>query len=332
MSHPRVPLTGLVLSLAVACSSAPADPAGRLASAVSETVATEFAYDLTVDAAPEALGSLDDASTGGTSELLSSLRVAGVVEGERAASIAVTLVGESPVVEVRSISDEAVYARLGLGDLLASTGGGEAPPAERIEPLLAMLGLAPRAQEVVVAALDGEWVGVEGEIDAARLGALVGPSASPGDAEAEEDVRRQLGGDLPGFVQRFITVTDEREQEDGRVYDVELELRELVRALGGIGGAPGGGFEAALDGLPPTVPGTVETRAGLVTLMSFDVAGAAREAGREVDGAISIDLALSDHGAVEPVAPPDDAVTMTGEQLDDMVLRLDELGEQFPAR
>ncbi|MDX1658698.1 MAG: hypothetical protein R3343_07755 [Nitriliruptorales bacterium] len=320
----------LVLVLALAACGDGGDPEERLADAFEDTFDGSFAYEFTVDADSEALGDLGDGA-GQAAAFLGGFSVSGTV-AEETASFGVTLLNQQ-IFELRTIGEEAFYLRLGINDLLAAFGGGAFDPQDELVPAIDALGLGEDIKAAVIDAFNGTWVGVEGEFDSEELSALFGAGADDvDDEESRERVREVFGEDIPGFFERFVTVTEEEEEDDVHRFTVALEIRELLRAaaelneeLGVDDSAAFADLEADLEDLPETVPGTVITADGLVEVISFDVAAAAREVGEDVAGAVEIRFEISDHDEVEAVVAPEEATTLTAEQFAEAVRKLTEL-------
>lgn len=307
----------LVVLALVAAACGDGDPESRLAEAFEDTFEGEFAYAFTVEADRNALDALGEGA-GQAAAFLSGFGATGVVQ-EDAASFSVEILGAN-LLEVRTIGDEAFYLQLGLNDLLAAFGGGAFDPRDELVPALDALDLSEEVQTTVLDALDGRWVGVEGELDPQRFAELMGGEAATEDPEATaERVRELFGEDVPAFFERYVIVEEEVEEDDTTRYRVLLQVHELLRAAAELDPDTAGAgalddLEADLADLPETVPGSVVVNDGLVTSIRFDIADAAREAGTTVDGSVLLRLDLSDHGDVPDVEAPEAATVLTAEQ------------------
>lgn len=322
----RVPLLVALLALVLAaCGGGSSDPAEQLAEAFQGTFEDSFAYRFVVDADQAAMDGLGEGA-GQAAAFLSGFAVAGVVD-EDAMSFDVQALG-SALLQVRAIGEEELYARLGVQDLLGLMGGGFAP--EDLVPALETLGFDQEMQGIVLSALSGEWIGIEGGFDAARFGGLTGEDASVDPDEAETAFKDAFGDDLPAFFERFVVVQGEPDETDGtETFAVALQLRELLRAASSmseeVGAAEGMSLEdleADLADLPETVPGEVSVRDGVVTEIAFRAAETIRESGTEVTGDLDLVLELSDHGDVEAISAPEGATTITSDQLAEMLEKL----------
>lgn len=251
--------------------------------------------------------------------LLQGLAVAGR-RGEDAFELRVGF-GGFDLLQLRSLGDEELYLKMALDQLGAFLGGAQGfDPDTTIVPPLEQAGVSQEVIAAVRAAFNGQWVGIEGEIDSDALQDALGGGATPSapTSEDEEAIREALCRDIEGFAECYLDV-QETSQEDGRtVFEVQLALRELVRALAQA--APTGGeqvedLSSDLGDLPEQVPATVTTEDDVVTRLAVDLAEAMRSAGADTQGSIEVRLDLSDHGEVEEVAAPDGAVTISGDQL-----------------
>jgi hypothetical protein len=326
-SGPR-PLIALIAALAMlagACGSDPADPQARLTSAFEETFDGAFAYDFSIDADRAALDTLGEGA-GDAASFLGTFGFSGVVDDDDAVSFALGLGGGAQLIELRSFGDEAFYVNLGLNELLSLAGAGAFDPRDELAPALDALGFDAEVKAAVLDALDGKWVGVEGALDVERLRSLFGADPDTVDEDEIQAATDELFGEgLPGFFERFVTVEDAAETDDGAErFDVALQLRQLLRAAGELNSRVGtttapdlDDLEADLADLPEQVPGTVVVVDDHVTEIRFDVAGTA-----ETDGSVLLTLVLSDFDEVEPLTRPEDATVLTEEQFTDAVERL----------
>ncbi|MBW3619410.1 MAG: hypothetical protein KY461_04145 [Actinobacteria bacterium] len=328
----RRPLSLLLTVLAVvtaACGTNSPDPETRLNSAVENTFDGAFSYTLTVDADRAALEAMGDGA-GDAATFLQTFGFSGVVDGEDGRSFAIDLGGNAPLLELRTFSDEAFYVNVGLNDFLSLAGAGAFDPRDELAPALDALGFEDEVKAAVLDALDGKWVGVEGELDVARLQALMGADAPTVDEEEASEAAAELfGDDAAGFFERYVTIVETVAEDDTERFEVAFELRELMRAMGELNqrvGAEGSDaltdVEADLQDLPETVPGTVIVDEGHVTLIRLDVADTARQAGAELEGAIVLQVAFADFDDVEPLSRPEGATVLTDEQFTDAMAKL----------
>lgn len=318
-------LLAVVALVAAACGGEPDDPNAALAEAFEATFDDSVAYALSVDADNGVLTDLAE-DQGQLAALVGGLTLDGVVD-EGATSLRVRGLG-STLLELRSLDDgETLYAQLGIQDLLAMAAGGDIDPAQLLA--FAAPDLPEDAREVLEAALGGQWVAIEGGVDDAVAGA-----AETGTEEAEALLDDLTGGDVGGFLERYVTVDGEDRGDAVRTIEVAFELREFLRATAALGegldGGPAdadtGDLEADLAELPERIPGVVTIRDGLVTELRFGLDEPMRDAGATVDGRLDLVLVLSDHGAVTPVETPDGALSITSEQLRDALGTLGRMG------
>lgn len=295
-------------------------PQSQLEEAAASTADTSFAYEFTVNADEQALQALgpDGAQASG---FLQSFLISGVRSGE-AMELRVGLLGFD-VLEVRQLAEDEIYLRVGIQDLAGLAGAQPGDLAAAVVPSLEQAGLSPEVIAAVGAALNGQWVGVQGEVDQEAIQDALGVAPTVDPSEQQERAVEALGGDIQGFVEQYVEVVDVQEEDARRVFDVNIRLRELFRSLAAID--PSGqveDLEADLAQLPEQVGGTVATADGLIELITIDVAEAIREAGGQVEGAVELRLELSEHGAVEEITAPDDVTTITGEQLSEALAAL----------
>lgn len=330
----RFPVLVALLGLLVAACGDGGDPSDRLASAFENSFDGEFAYELTVDADSEALAGLGEGA-GQAAAFLAGFSAAGVVVDD-AATFTVTVLNR-PIVEIRSIGDDQLYLQAGLNDFLSAFGGGAFDPQDELVPALDQLGLDEEVKAAVIEAANGGWVGVEGEVDDERLSLLLGaPSGEVDDEEARERFEEVFGEDVPTFVERFVVVESEETEDDVRLYEVHLQVHELLRAAAELNAELGvenqgalADLEADLADMPETVPGTVITVDDHVQRITFDLAEAARQRPAEdataVTGSVEITFTFTEHDDIDPVEAPEEVTTITGEQFTDAIERLGQL-------
>jgi hypothetical protein len=323
-----VPFVLLGALVAAACGTASPDPDTRLQAAVENTLDGSFTYTVGVDADREALEALGEGA-GDAAVFLQTFGFSGVVDDQDGVSFAVNLGASDPLLELRTFGDDAFYVNLGLNDFLSLAGAGAFDPRDELAPALDALGFEDEVKAAVLDALDGKWVGVEGELDVARIRSLMSGQEDPvDDEEASEAAEELFGEDLPAFVDRYITVLKTTEDDGTERFDVQLELRELLRAAGelnqrvGQETVPLEDLEADLQDLPEAVPGTVIVEDGRVTELRFDLASTAREAGSDVVGAILITVSFADFDEVEDLVRPEGATVLTDEQFTDAIAKL----------
>lgn len=317
-SLPRTSRAGRILRLAVvllvaataACTSnEPQEPEEVLVQTVRDTLDGAFAYRVVAEADREALDALGD-DLASVVARLNLFEASGVVDGE-VSSLDVQVFGTAPLLQVSRFSDHEMYLRVGLAD---------GPLASFATPELEgrLLGVAVQSgqPDSIVAAIghlfDGEWVHLAGRFDSSMLA---------DGSSTEEDLSRRAATPVPELVTEYLTVSDEVEEDGSTTYQVDLQARELVRALARLGGgAEAAGiepeaFEEGLALLPETVTGDVVVGNGVVQRFVFDVAAAAREDGVDMKGSLQVRLELSDHGRPPLPSVPDAAVTVPSEDL-----------------
>lgn len=310
-----------LLTLVVAACGGSTPPDEQLAAAFEDTFGEPFAFEIQIEADGEALRSLGD-QAGQTASFLAGLAVEGTIDGD-ATALTLRVLGREAF-ELRQLGEDSLYVRAGVVELLDTLGAGPAL-ADRLKPRLEELNLDPAVTAAVDAALSGRWVGVDGAIDLAALGAAAGTSDEPDPDQARE----AFGSDLPGFFDQFVDVDQARASDGGTRFDVGLRLRDLLRTASAIGGDLGFGSGGAAEGLeddlaelPETVPGRVLVSDGRVTAIVFDIAEAGRQFGADLPGAIDLRFEVTASGNVPSVAPPDDAVLVESEALLDALDRL----------
>ncbi|MDP8929166.1 MAG: hypothetical protein M3O70_11495 [Actinomycetota bacterium] len=303
-------LTLVVLTLlSGACASQ--QPEAQLIRALKSTLGTSFAYEFALQADQEALPGLGPEREQARL-LFQGLNITGHRSDERH-SFAVRALGIDAF-ELRTLDEDTLYLRFGFDELARMLGEGDS--SAQIVPLLRQRGLSDEAIAAVAAAFRGEWVGVEGHVKAAELRAVLG---SEGDAEParsadSESWREALGGDVEGFVERYVVVNAVSGSDDERVFEVGLRARDLFRAVAGVDPTSQvQDIEAGLEGLPELAPGTVTARDGVVTNVVVDLAEAPAPA-EQVNGTGSLRLDVSQHGKVGDVEPPPGVVVVTDEQ------------------
>lgn len=312
----------LVLLALVAAACSEPDPQQRLEDAFGRTFDDSFAYQLTVEADDEALQGLgaDSAQAGA---VLQGLAVGGRKDGE-ALELRVGF-GGFDLLQFRSLGEEELYVKMALDQLGAFLGGGQGfDPDTTVVPPLQQAGVSQDVIAAVRAAFNGQWVGIQGPIDSERLQDQLGATPTETSTGQDEAVREALCEDLEGFAACYLAV-QEASEEDGRTeFQVQLGLRQLVRALAEA--APTGDqvedLGADLADLPEQVPATVTVEDGVVTRLALDLAEALRSGGADAAGSIELRLDLSEHGEVEAITPPEGAVTIAGDQLADAMAAL----------
>lgn len=310
----RLQRGGLALVLLTVLSGACAsdEPQAQLARALKSTLRSPFAYEFALQADQEALSRL------GPEGEQARLFFQGLnISGQRARqrdSLALSVLGIDAF-ELRSVDADTRYLRFGLDQLAAMLGEGDS--TAQIVPLLAERGLSNEAIAAVAAAFRGEWLGVEGRLEAAELRAVLSSEVGtepPRPERSDESLRDALGGDVDGFVERFVVVNNVSGSDDERRFDVSLRVRELVRAVARVDPTSQvQDIEAGLRALPELSPGMVTARDGVVTNVLVDFAEAARAAGEQVSGTTTARLDVSQHGKVGDIEPPPGAVTITDE-------------------
>lgn len=324
-----VALVAALALVAAACGGEPADPNERLAEAFRATFEDTFSYRFIVEADREALDGLGEGA-GQAAAFLSGFAVEGVVH-EDSASATVQALGTN-LMELRSLGEDELYLRLGVQDLLGLLGGGGFA-AEDVVPALESMGVSQELQAAVLDALTGKWVGIEGGLDASRLGTIAGEDDTVDDEQARAAFEEAFGEDLPTFFERFVTVVGEPGDEEGvDNYQVLLQLRDVLRAasemnddLGVSEELSGADLEADLAELPETVPGEVSVKDGVVTSIAFRVADTIRESGTELTGDLDLVVDLSQHGQVEPVAAPTDATVVSSAAVEELFEQLSQM-------
>lgn len=305
-------LLALLALLASACTADPdPDPAEALVQTVEDTLAGSFAYRLVAEADREALDALGS-QLGAVAARLNLVEVTGVVaDGTVTADLRV--LATEPLFQLRRYDDDRVHVRLATGD-----GPLAALATPELEGQLLGMALQTGQSNAVIAAIgalfDGSWVAVTGQFDPGLLAGL--GTGSPPDEATDGDAQQELATPLPDVVADYLTVTERSEDDGGTTLRVDLQARELLRALARLGGdADVAAVEDGLALLPEVVTGDVVTRDGVVEAIVFDVAEGARQAGQDVPGSLEVRLELSDHGDPTVPEPPDPLVTVPSDEL-----------------
>lgn len=321
-STPWAVRVGVVLLAAATVLAAcrpgePADPAERFSQAVERTFDGSFRYRLSAVSDRDALEALGDEARQ-VAQFLNAFSLAGTISDD-VTSLEVRAVTTTPAFEIRRFAEGDVFVRLGISDLLGP--GLEVDLEERILPAMIDLGIPRTVRNATTALFSGEWIGVQGQFDEDLGGVLSGevvdnPSLDP------ERLQEDLGGNLPGFIGRFVTVQQELEDDGQRRYRVDLQLRALLRTVGEVNAEVSMGglldlaaLEAQLESLPEEVAGEVIVEDGVVTSIRFDVAEAARQSGQDVAGTIQLRFDLTEHGDPAPLGRPDTAVVVPSDDL-----------------
>ncbi len=312
-------LVALALLLA---GCADPDPDEELADAVDRTLADSVAYSLTLE------GDADAAVGAEAGSLLGGLLIEGVRD-EGSWSVGMSVLGFD-VFELRSAGEDRRHFRLGLGEVLALMGGGEVDPGEPIAEDLRARGVDEDVVEIVAAGFRGGWLTVEGPIDASDLDRALGAEVSE-DAPDRGALAEVLGGDIRGFVDRYVSVTEVRDVGNDRVFDVEVDAQELAREVGTLAPSdPDGSDDADLGDLPDRLPGTVSVRDGLVREIVLDVGGPGEDA-----AGLEVKLELSQHGTATGLETPDETTTVPAdrflEALRELSLLFQEIDAPVPA-
>lgn len=330
VARPLVALVA-VLGLVAAGCGVTADPSDDLADAFEDSFDGSFSYALSVEADRAALDALGDGAAQAAG-FLDQFSVSGALDGETGTSLGLSISDDIQLFEARTFGED-LYLRLGLDEFLG-LGSGSFDPRDELAPALGALGFDEDVQTAVIDALDGEWIAVEGGIDVSSLqGALGGDDAGVDEGRAAVAISEALGEDLSGFFERYLVVEGVDDEGDGiRRYAVELQLRDLLVALGemneeaGVVDQPAASdLEADLADLPETVPGTVLTDEGLVTEVRLDLAAPDGES-----GSVLLILGLGDFDAVEPLEEPSGAVRISQEEFLRVVSTLSSLTGAIP--
>jgi hypothetical protein len=312
-----VALAAAVTMLAACSGGEPADPSERLAQAMERTFEGSFQYRIAAVSDRDALEGLG-AEARQVAQFLNAFSVAGTVNGD-VTSLEIRAVTTTPAFEIRRFAADDVFIRLGITDLLGP--GLQVDLEERILPAMVQLGIPRTVRSATTSLFSGQWVSVQGEFDG-DLGGLLADEVVDDPSMDPQRLQEDLGGNLPGFVRRFVTVDQELESDGQRRYTVDLQLRALLRTVGEVNAeASIGGLldlaalEEQLATLPEQVAGEIVVQDGLVTSIRFDVAAAARDAGQDVPGTIQLRFDISEHGQTPELERPDTAVVVPSDDL-----------------
>ncbi|MBW3661623.1 MAG: hypothetical protein KY469_00865 [Actinobacteria bacterium] len=332
-------LSALAL-LATGCGGTgePADAKDALIAALEATLKDSFAFEVSGELSPAFRDVIirDDPSAGAGLAMVTSATLTGRSDGEDG-TVALEALG-TRLGELRSIGDADLYLQVDTQTIAGISQGGFDP--DHAVTSIAELALPPDITAFLEAGVRGGWIGVLGigDLDLADIGAegLGFPVESFGGDldqidEAIERTRERFS-DPAVVIGEFTTVTV-TESDGAEVYEVAIEVHALIREAAEIVGdlagdpVPEEDVQQTVDQAPERIEGLViTTRESRITGVSFDVGRAATafpDAPPELQpGAVVIEVALADHGAAEPVDAPDDAVTITAEQLVEVFLSL----------
>lgn len=299
------------------------DPEAELAQAVDRTLDGSFAYEVALETA-------GDAGQDQAGALLQGLQASGSRDGD-SWSLAVSMLGFE-VVDVRVIGPELRHVRLGFGQVLGLLGGPEADLGAEIARELSSRGEDEETVETARAALDGDWLTVEGPLSAEDLARALGDAAESEDGDPAA-IARVLGQDVREFVDRYVVIVDQREEDGRTVYEVEVDAGALARALEEADPDDPG----ELSDIDDRYPGTIVVRDGVVHEAELRVGGDAEDDGAagddgdgDADGTLRLRATLEGHGEVPPIEPPEGARTVTSERFLEAVRALSELFSESP--
>ncbi|MDQ4130080.1 MAG: hypothetical protein M3133_03675, partial [Actinomycetota bacterium] len=295
--------------LAGACAAN--DPRSQLERALESTQRTSYAYEFVLQADKDTLSSLGPLADQARL-FLQGLNVSGHRTPERN-SVAVRVLGIDAF-ELRSIDEDTLYLRFGFDELSRMLGEGDS--SDQMARLLRQRGLSDEAIAAVGAAFRGEWLGVEGGVEASELGAVLASEvAEPTRPQGSGSLREALGGDAEGFVERYVIVNDVSGSDDERVFGVSFRVRDLVMAVASVDPASQE-RDRPMDpeALPELAPGTVTVRDGVITNVVADLAETARTSGETGNATTTARLEISQHGEVGDIEAPPATVTITDEQ------------------
>lgn len=309
ISRRGVPALILALLVAVVPACSPEDPEDQLAEAFGATLGSSFSYEVNLES--------DETGGGEVASALRGLAATGV-RGDGAWSTQVTVLGFD-IFELHSEDPELRHLRLGLADVLSLVGGPDADPSAALVQELEARDHEAETVEVVRAALQGDWITIEGPLDAADLDRAIGVDGPVGERPDAAAVLEALGGDLRSFVEDYVEVRDVDEAGDTQVFDVEVRVRDAVRALSRLGEE--GPQEVDLEDLPERLPGTV--------IVSDDVVREIIVGFGEADDEPSqtrLHVELGQHGEAPAVTSPDGSLRVGSERF---IAALQALSEVF---
>lgn len=290
-----------------------ADPETQLADAVDRTLDGAFTYEISLEADEGG-----DAGPGGqTGALLRGLLVSGSRDGD-AWSLGVAVLGFE-VIDVRVEDPDLRHFRLGLAEILGLFGGPDADLSGQVAAELRDRGEDEEIVEVARAALDGDWITVEGPLSGEELARALG-DAGDGAAGDPASVAQVLGQDVREFVDRYVIVLDRREDSDRTVYDVEVDTQALAQALAD---ADPDDPDDLAD-IDDRYPGTVVVRDGVVHEVELRVGGEAQSS------QLRIRAVLDDHGDVPEVDQPEQGRTVSSDRFLEAVEALSALFSESP--
>ena len=297
----RFVCAAVIAAVAVACTDP--TPQERFTASMRRTWDGSFTYELTVEADREALDSLGGSAID-AGAFLDGFAVRGIRDGA-AVSLGVVAFGID-VLEIRRV-DEALYLRIAAQELAALAGSNLASP-DVLASRLRAAGVGDAIIDVLIAAIAGDWIGIEGELSVADLAAAIGATASPSD-EASDGV---LDGGLEGFIERYVVVDAATTAEGSTRYDLDLRFRDLLEAGAALDPTDVG---VPMDDAPEIVPAEASVHDGLVTELSVDLAETTRLAGGDATGSVVLLVSLDDHGAAPAITVPEVSATATAGEL-----------------
>ena len=293
-----------------ACSGPRGTPPERFAATLSSFFGEPFAFEITIEADRPSLNELGEGAQA-AADFLSGLRLAGIVDGDRA-TLDLSAFGVDDLAQLVVLGTEELHLRAALAEF-AVAAGSEPLDARIIREQLEAAEIEAPVRDAVAGFLAGNWVGVTG------LEPDDDPTDDPtGGAQLDLDAAGAaltdiFGGDLETFVDRFITLTESVDGDAAR-WDVTLDLAGLVIASGdlrarlGLGTTiPAEDATELLGNLPARLPGVVVVEDGTLTEMRFDLAAALSGDGDDPPGSVLVRITFdADPPAVAP--PPHDAM------------------------
>ena len=305
-----------------ACTGPRGTPPERFAATLSSFFGQPFAFEITIEADRPSLNELGEGAQA-AADFLSGLRLAGVVDGNRAA-LDLSAFGVQDLAQLVVLGTDELHLRGALTEF-AVAAGSEPLDARLIGEQLEAAEVDAPVRDAVARLLAGDWIGVTG-LDSEGDDPETDSDGADLDLDAAGDALTDIfGGDLVTFVDRFLTLSESVDGDVAR-WEVTLDLAGLVVASGelsarlGLGNAiPAEDATELLGNLPARVPGVVVVEDGTLAEMTFDLAAAL--AGDAEGGAGHVLVRVAFDAEPRPVVAPDHDAVVTLEDITNAVNR-----------
>jgi hypothetical protein len=300
----------LLLTAALAFGACSDEAAENPEQAFSDALDTLAGYEgvtlvMTIEADPDDLAATDTPPDVAEKVLNSSLTIStkGSTPEDTQAAFVFNVDGNEDAAELRVV-DQALYARVDVRELVDDFGG-DITEIEAGADAAAAQGL-----DFAQAAVDGEWLGLEGLDEAVEQ--LAGELPTPDPEQAEE-----VGERVIGILERNARVTSEGTDDVGAHLVVSVPARDTVQdlfdALQSLGGVPLDAFPTDdLQDIPDgDIPIDVWIDDDRLVQLELDLVRIAREFGDEPpEGVEQIALRMTIDEFTDDIEPPDDFVSI----------------------